>query len=238
MATKRQSATSGKNDAGTKIDAGYTARVKATLDTEVPKIVPAADATRLAGLQYAQTITVAQQTALQQERARLNVKYGEGSPHVARIDTRLQAVTQAVAQARVHIERAQVKPVEVAPGTAVVFGRVMGADGGGLVGYTVSAVDAKGPVCGHAQTQDGGAFEIAISTVKRPRGKKSAPVPAPEPGDPAQSVTVRLCVAKGGKEVLRDDEKLELATGQAIYRELVVTKSADAPAKVAKVKKK
>ena len=99
---------------GVRVDADYTARVRSILKTEAEKLVPAADATRLSGLQFAQSIAEAKQSALAQERARLGLKYGDGSADVLRADARSQYGMEAAMAVRAQVERAQTtEPVKV-----------------------------------------------------------------------------------------------------------------------------
>ncbi len=71
-----------------KLDASYTDQQRKTVVEQLPEIVPAADAARLAGLGAALALQGAQQFALTINRARSAAKYGPSADQVGAMDVR------------------------------------------------------------------------------------------------------------------------------------------------------
>ena len=144
------------------LDDSYAARVRRALAQQVPEVVPAADAARLAGLGVALALQSAQQVTLTLNRGRNVAKYGPASSQVADMDARLAAnaqMTQALQEAQV---RAQRQAPTVPDGAAAVFGGVVDADGTGIAKAIVVAMNAAGAPAARAESAADGSYQLIV----------------------------------------------------------------------------
>src|SRR5947208_12845873 len=105
-----------------RLDATYTEQQRKTVGEQLPEIVPAADAARLAGLSAALAVQGAQQFTLTINRARNAAKYGPTADEVGAMDVRLKAGEQATQEILLAQARAQLVPPQLPANAAGVFG--------------------------------------------------------------------------------------------------------------------
>jgi hypothetical protein len=145
------------------IDRAYTEQLRADVAAQLPKVVPAADSSRLDGFDAAISIETAHYMALSIGRGRAAAKYGAASAQVKDLDARLNAAAARATAVRTAREQALVESPVLPPNSAGVFGRVVDSDGVGIVGAVVEALDAKLAPIQHATTQDGGTYQLVLT---------------------------------------------------------------------------
>jgi hypothetical protein len=206
-----------------KLDASYTEQQRKTVGEQLPEIVPAADAARLAGLSAALNLQGAQQFALTVNRARNAAKYGPVSDQVGATDIRLQAGTQATQEMLLAQARAQLIAPQVPANAAGIFGRVSDPDGNGIAKAAIVALNQAGTQTAKATTAADGSYQmtVPVRVAAATRGRIVTESAASEP-----SIVIQLQVSIGGKIVLTDDELLTLRAGDIVLRELPVTGAA------------
>jgi nitrogen fixation protein len=206
-----------------KLDATYTEQQRKTVGEQLPEIVPAADAARLAGLSAALALQGAQQFALTVNRARHAAKYGPASGQVGAMDIRLQAGTQATKDMHLTRARAQLVPPQLPANAAGIFGRVSDRDGNGIAKAAIVALNQAGTQAAKATTAADGSYQmtVPVRVTAAARGKIVTENAAAEP-----SIVVQLQVTIGGKIVLTDEELLTLRARDIVLRELSVDDAA------------
>jgi hypothetical protein len=206
-----------------KLDASYTERQRKTVGEQLPEIVPAADAARLAGLGAALALQGAQQFALTIDRARNAAKYGPLSDRVATMDGRLAMGEKSAREMQLAQARAQLVPPQVPANAAGIFGRVSDQDGNGIAKAVVGALNQAGAQAGKATTAADGSYQmtVPVRAAAAARGRIMTENASAEP-----SVAIQLQVTVGGRIALTDDETMTLRVGEIVLRELVVAGAA------------
>jgi len=206
-----------------KLDASYTEQQRKTVGEQLPEIVPAADAARLAGLSAALNLQGAQQFALTVNRARNAAKYGPVSDQVGATDIRLQAGKEVTQEMLLAQARAQLVPPQVPANAAGIFGRVSDPDGNGIAKAAIVALNQAGTQTAKATTAADGSYQmtVPVRAAAATRGRIVTESAASEP-----SIVIQLQVSIGGKIVLTDDELLTLRAGDIVLRELPVAGAA------------
>jgi hypothetical protein len=208
-----------------KLDDTYTEQQRKTVGEQLPEMVPAADATRLAGLGAALALQDAQQFALTVNRARNAAKYGPASGQVGAMDVRLQAGTQARQQIQLARARAQLVPPQVPANAAGIFGRVSDQDGNGIAKAVVVALNQAGSQTAKAATASDGSYQMTVP-VRGAAATRGKIVTEGASASSEPSIVVQLQVSVGGKVVLTDEEMLTLRAGGIVLRELSVAEAA------------
>ncbi len=152
--------------------------------------------------------------AMEAEHKRLVAKYGANHPEAKQMQERLGINGQFKTNLGMEIERSKMAAVQIEQGTWRVQGQVLGTDGQGQAGLTVSLFDAKKGTwlreTGHTCTGPLGHFTLALSAELT---KKYA----------LQPTVLTLTDAKQ-KVLLQDPETVTAVTGQSDYRLLVLEK--------------
>jgi hypothetical protein len=200
------------------IDPKYTESVRAAVEQQLPRIVPAADSAHAAGLTAAATIQTAQRMALSVNRARVAAKYGAASDQVGAMDMRLHILTTSMRTVQLAQARAQVQPPSLPAGSAAVFGRVVDGTGAGVQGAAVVALDASGAAVRKATTPADGSYQL-VMPVRATKASRTAAIAAQAP----PRLEVHLQVSVAGKLVLTSNEVLTLHAGDLAMRELAIT---------------
>jgi hypothetical protein len=229
------------------IDRAYSDQLRAGVTEQLPKVVPAADSSRVDGLDAAINVGTAHYMALSIGRGRAAAKYGAGSAQVKALDARLNAAAATAVAVRTAREQALVEAPVLPPNSAGVFGRVVGADGAGIAGAVVEALDAKLAPIKHATTQDGGAYQLVLTIGQSGRigehehehdehehdesdfaardvsASEIATAAAPASTAPPPTLSVTLRATAAGQETLRSTEVLTLHVGDTVLRQLTLT---------------
>jgi len=202
-----------------KLDASYTEQQRKTVGEQLPAIVPAADAARLAGLGTALALQGAQQFALTINRARNAAKYGPAAGQVGAMDVRLEEGEQAMQQMLLAQARAQLVPPQLPANAAGIFGRVSDQDGNGIARAAILALNQAGGQAAKATTSADGSYQmtVPVRAAAAARGKIVTESATSEP-----SIVIQLQLTVGGKIVLTDEEMLTLRAGDIVLRELIV----------------
>jgi hypothetical protein len=208
-----------------KLDDTYTEQQRKTVGEQLPEMVPAADATRLAGLGAALALQDAQQFALTVNRARNAAKYGAASGQVGAMDVRLQAGTQARQEIQLARARAQLVPPQVPANAAGIFGRVSDQDGNGIAKAVVVALSQAGSQTAKAATASDGSYQMTVP-VRGAAATRGKIVTESAAASSEPSIVVQLQVSVGGKVALTDEEMLTLRAGSIVLRELSVAEAA------------
>jgi hypothetical protein len=154
--------------------------------------------------------------ALEKERQRLSLKYGENHPRVQRLDAKLQFDRGFTSDLKVEIDKSKIQVPTVDKKTWLVHGRVLDrTDNQGIQGLTVSLVNNQEQwvrELGYACTDERGYFAIAYP----PKNRHS------DTAIPKESVF--LMVSDRDRRVLyRSSEPLSVELGQMIYREIFLS---------------
>jgi hypothetical protein len=208
------------------LDSTYTDQQRKAVGEQLPEIVPAADAARLAGFSAALALQGAQQFALTVNRARNAAKYGPAADQVGAMDVRLQAVTQATQAMLVAQARAQLVPPQVPANAAGIFGRVSDQDGNGIAKAAIVALNQAGGQAAKATTAADGSYQMTVPVRAAATRGKIVTDSATQSAAAEPSIDIQLQVTVGGKVVLTDDETLTLRVGDIVLRELTVAGAA------------
>ncbi|WP_428667489.1 carboxypeptidase-like regulatory domain-containing protein [Reyranella sp.] len=208
-----------------KLDASYTEQQRKTVGEQLPAIVPAADAARLAGLGAALALQGAQQFALTINRARNAAKYGPAADQVGAMDVRLEEGEQAMQQMLLAQARAQLVPPQLPANAAGIFGRVSDQDGNGIARAAILALNQAGGQAAKATTSADGSYQMTVP-VRAAAAARGRIVTESAAASAEPSIVIQLQVSVGGKIVLTDEEMLTLRAGDIVLRELTVAGAA------------
>lgn len=154
--------------------------------------------------------------ALEKERQRLSLKYGENHPRVQRLDAKLQFDRGFTQDLKVEIDKSNIQVPAVDKNTWLVHGRVLDRrDNQGIQGLTISLTNDREQwvrKLGYTCTDERGYFAIAYP----PKNRHS------DTSVPKESVF--LMVSDRDRRVLyRSSEPLSVQLGQMIYREIFLS---------------
>jgi len=180
----------------------------AAIQQEITDAANASDQARRAGLGHARDIIAARQATIALAQGRAAAKYGDRAPQTLAWARRAQVAADEVVGARAQLDRANLDPVVVPPGSALVYGRVIDGDANPIAGVIVSATNDAGAEIGSTTTDLRGSFSLGFQA--DPANNNAPPGP------------IRLRLIQNNQVVLQDDQTLTLAVGRAAYRELVL----------------
>lgn len=176
------------------------------LQGDLDELEGIADRVRLSGYALANPLAAARQGQMAAEVARVEKRKGASDPEAARRRASLERAKVQFTLLAEERDRAQVRRPEFDAKTAAVWGRVTDA-GVPQEGLTVSA-EGDGVRLGFDCTDAHGSFSITV------------------PPGTALRLSVR---GKEGAELYRDAEVSTLSLGQQLYREIDLTRGAEAP---------
>lgn len=176
------------------------------------------DNARLAGLKQAASLVAAEQAVMQTEAKRLEAKYGEKSKQAQEVLVLVGALGQQQASLAADVIRAGTPTPRVDPANFVVYGRILDAQGSGVSGAEVAAVDAHGSPLAEVATIAQGSFEM---TVPLKSSKRSAKAESADAAAAPAPVSFQLVVnAKNLERPYTSPETLTGVAGMLAYREI------------------
>jgi len=193
---------------------------QATLETAISTTLEGSDDVRRVALGLMEQLAQAKLGSLQRQRKRIAGLHGEQSDEVVLLDTQIAAHTDALALTRADAQRARAGSAAppVTADTAIVQGRLTGADLAGIAGLVVAAVDATGKSYGRATTDANGYFRLSLPA--------RTPTPAVEGriavGGAASNPALQLVVSKGDRELARSATS-SFSGGTAHYVEIALS---------------
>jgi len=158
--------------ATSKMTVPYTA-----LTDPMQRVLPDADAQRLAGLTAFQAIQAVKAAGRARELERLKAKLGDSDPRVVALAATIEMRQARLRQLSAEVERASTPVVTADAETWVLHGRVRDETLAGVPGRKVALFDAKGATqFASAQTDDTGYFgiELAVATWQKLAGARGA----------------------------------------------------------------
>jgi len=187
------------------------------LFSQVSGVIESRDATRLAALEQAAALLALEKTAMQAENDRLAAKYGKDSRQAQDGSGRIAALEQQQASVASDLRRASTPIPSPEPGTFVVYGRVIDAQGRGLTGAKIVAASASGSSLASASTKGLGAFELRVPLTS----KRKARIKAEKGSQDESTVNFQLVVsAKNLDRPYTPPEVLTAVSERVAYREI------------------
>jgi hypothetical protein len=217
--------------ATSKMTVPYTA-----LTDPMQRVLPDADAQRLAGLTALQAIQVVKAAGRTRELERLKAKLGDSDPRVVALAATIEMRQARLRRLSAEVERASTPVVTADAETWVLHGRVRDETLAGVPGRKVALFDAKGATqFASAQTDDSGYFHIELASAAWQKLSTSARGAAGDGAAPALYARV-LPLGKGAAYV--DGRALVPSVGVVNYMEIEIVASAKAAAATGRGRKR
>jgi len=179
------------------------------------------DAQRTENLKRIQLLQTNKYNALERERTRLQKKYSDNNPRVAKISKRLDYDQAMFPEMKSEIERSRINIPEFDANTWMVHGLVLNSEQRGVKGLTLALYDTKGMVekrFGYACTDERGYYAIRYQVGK----EEKTPF--------YENINYILIVTDSkGKILHKEKQALNVVIGQMDYRLIILRDSVCTP---------